>query len=352
MLKLQKLAVAAAISLMAVSAMASNFRAADQIYVPNAGHIQGSSGLFISDVFIANLSNDSVTISVIFSGLLGGTSQQKNYNDKFTLAANERKEFVDFFANTLGETSAFGQLIFNACKSGQDCVATQDPITGDSPNFRPISVETRIYAIPTGTTLAQNPPTVGQLFAGIPWYNFATSDAPDGYNKIFITGIRNTGSGAGTYRTNIGLANASQFSNTTIVVKLFAGNVPATPLATYQENFGPLGFHQQSLSAMFPAVAAAPTATNLFVTVEQTNSTPTPDAPDGCKPPNSNGGCPAFLAYGSVLDNVTSDPTTLEPQFTGQLTTLQIACIFNPSVANCSPKTGFKTIRHAVKPRG
>ena len=201
MLKLQKLAVAAAIWLLAVSAMASNFRAADQIYVPNAGHIQGSSGLFISDVFIANLSNDPVTISVIFSGLLGGTSQQKNYNDKFTLAANERKEFVDFFANTLGESSAFGQLIFNACKSGADCVATQDPISGDSPFFRPISVETRIYAIPTGTTLAQNPPTVGQLFAGIPWYNFATSDAPDGYNKIFITGIRNTGTGAGTTST-------------------------------------------------------------------------------------------------------------------------------------------------------
>jgi hypothetical protein len=341
MLKLQRLVVAAAVTMVAVSAMASNFRAADQIYVPNAGHIQGGSGIFITDAFVSNLSTDSVTISLIFSGLLNGVSAQQNFNDKFTLAPNERKEFVDFFGTTLGLNSAFGQLIFNACKTGTDCVATQDPTTGESPNFRPISVETRIYV---GTSVG----TVGQLFAGIPWYNFASEDAPTGYNKIFITGIRNTAtSGAGTFRANIGLTNASQFSNTALVVKLFAGNTApnGAPLATYQENFGPLGFHQQSLSAMFPTVAANAAATNLYVTVEQTSSTPTTDAPTGCLPK----GCPAFMAYGSVLDNQSSDPTTLEPQFLGQLNTLQIACIFNPSAATCKDA---KSIRRAVKPRG
>src|SRR4029078_6261873 len=141
MLKLQKLAVAAAVSLVAFSAMARNFRAADQVYVPNAGHTAGGSGTFISDMFVSNLSNDSVTVSVIFSGLLNGTAQQQNFNDKFQLAPQERKEFVDFFANTLGLNNAFGQVIFNACKTGSDCVATQDPNSGDSPFFRPISVE-------------------------------------------------------------------------------------------------------------------------------------------------------------------------------------------------------------------
>jgi hypothetical protein len=347
MLKLQRLVVAAAVTLFAVSAMASNFRAADQIYVPNAGHIQGGA-LFISDVFIANLSTDSVTISLIFSGQVNGVAgQQQNFNDKFTLAPNERKEFVDFFANVLGLNSAFGQLIFNACKSGTDCVATQDPITGESPNFRPISVETRIYGIPTGSTLAENPPTVGQLFAGIPWYNFASEDAPGGYSKIFITGIRNTGTSGGTFRTNIGLTNASQFSTTSLVVKLYAGNTApgGAPLATYQETYGPLAFKQQSLAQMFPTVPAGPTATNLYVTVEQTNTVATGDAPTGCLPK----GCPAFLAYGSALDNQTGDPTTLEPQFTGQLNTLQIACIFNPAAATCKDA---KSIRRAVKPRG
>jgi len=348
MLKFQKLVVAAAISLFAFSAMASNFRAADQVYVPNSGHTGGASGTFISDVFISNLSSDPVTISIIFSGLFNGTSQTQVFNDKFNLAANERKEFVDFFANQLGSTNAFGQLIFNACRQGANCAANQDPTTGISPDFRPISVETRIYAIPPGTTLAQNPPTVGQLFAGIPWYNFASSEAPAGFNKIFITGIRNTGQGPGTYRTNIGLVNASQFSNTTLKVSLYAGNNPSTPLATYQETFAPLGFHQQSLSAMFPTIAAGATATNLFAVVEQTSSTPVAEAPIGCLP----SGCPAFLAYGSALDNQTSDPTTLEPQFTGQLTDIQIGCIFNPDQYTCAQKTGGKPLHRAVKPRG
>ena len=261
MLKLQRLVVAAAISLLAVSAMASNFRAADQIYVPNSGHVAGASGTFISDVFIANLSPDPVDISIIFSGTLNNVGgQQQNFNNKFSLAAGERKEFVDFYANTLGLNSAIGQLIFNACKSGADCVATQDPNTGNSPNFRPISVETRIYAIPPGTSLndAVKPQTVGQLFAGLPWYNFASVEAPDGYNKIFITGIRNTGSGPGTYRTNIGLANASQFSTTTLIVKLYAGNNPSTPLATFSDTFAPLAVRQQSLSDE-PTVAAGAT---------------------------------------------------------------------------------------------
>ena len=49
-----KLAVAAAM-FVAVGAFASNFRVADQVYVPAAGHIVGGSQLFISDVFISNL---------------------------------------------------------------------------------------------------------------------------------------------------------------------------------------------------------------------------------------------------------------------------------------------------------
>jgi hypothetical protein len=341
MLKFHKLVVAAALSLFAVSAMASNFRAADQVYVPNAGHVQGGSGTFISDVFVSNLSSDSVTVSVIFSGLLNGVAGQQNFNDKFTLAPNEKKEFPDFFLNTLGLNSAFGQLIFNACKTGTDCVATQDPITGESPNFRPISVESRIYV---GTAAG----TVGQLFAGIPWYNFASEDAPEGYNKLLITGVRNTAtSGAGTFRTNIGVVNASQFSNTSIVLKLYNGASPSTPIATAQENLGPLGFVQKSLSSWFPTIPADASATNRFVTVEQINSSPAGDVPSGCLPK----GCPAFLAYGSALDNQSSDPTTLEPQFTGQLNSLQIACIFNPSAVSCKG-TNLKSIRRAVKPRG
>src|SRR5476651_2328177 len=57
MLRLKQVSVAAAMVLISASAMASNFRAADQVYVPVAGHTAVSANpTFISDIWIANLS--------------------------------------------------------------------------------------------------------------------------------------------------------------------------------------------------------------------------------------------------------------------------------------------------------
>src|SRR5439155_24492811 len=126
--------------------MASNFRAADQVYLPIAGHLAGGSGLFISDVYVANTEADSVTVSMIYSTSASGT-QNKNIAT-FTLAPGERKEFVDFF-NVFG-LSGLGQVIFNACKQNGNCDATTcqggDPSAGTCPDFRKISVESRIYS--------------------------------------------------------------------------------------------------------------------------------------------------------------------------------------------------------------
>jgi len=193
------------------------------------------------------------------------------------------------------------------------------------PDFRSISVESRIYSIPQGANPA-TAPTTGQLFSGIPWYNFVSSDAaPVGLDKIFITGLRNTGvtGTAGTYRGNLGMVNASQYSTTTLVVKLFDGHGAqiGTP---FQQTLSPLGHVQRNIGDMFSSFTGS-TATNAYVTVEQTNSQPTGDASaNGC--PN---GCPAFFAYGSVLDNSSGDATTLEPQYLKELTTAAINCIYN-----------------------
>jgi hypothetical protein len=342
MLNVKKLAVAAALILVAGSAFASNFRAADQVYVPVAGHVAGGSGTFISDVFLSNLSTDAVTVTVIFVPL-GATSTAQTNFPAIQLAANERKEYIDFFQSALGLSSGIGQLIFNACKQGADCgPATQDQF-GVSPFFRPISVESRIFSIPPGTVLSGNPPTTGQAFPGFPWYSFVSSDsATVGLDKIFITGLRNTGGAgtAGTYRGNIGLVNASQFSNTTLAVKLFNGATGAQIGSTFTTGLGPLGNAQVPVATAFPAFTGA-TATNAYITVEQIASTPTSDSPQTC----GASGCPAFFAYGSVLDNVSGDATTLEPQFTKALTDAAISCIYNP-VASCKATTGF---RRAVK---
>lgn len=329
---MKKLTVAAALLLCSAGAYASNFRGADQVYVPVAGHLRGSSGTFISDVYIANLSlTEEVKVSVIYQpfgpNLSCGndTCIGTEFKDVITLRAGERKEYKDFFNSALGLTTGFGQLIFNGCKSGVSCgPEAQDP-DGFSENFRPISVESRIYQVtdqrPTETT--------GQLFSGIPWYNFVSQlQAGVGLDKIFITGITHTGTAGqvGTFRTNIGLVNASQYSTTTLVVKLYQGTQTETDKkGEAQVTLQPLGNVQPGFATLFPT---APLGGNYFVTVEQRNSEPFGgNVPSGCLPQ----GCPAFLAYGSVLDNLSGDATTLEPQYLKELDPNAINVIYPSS---------------------
>ncbi|HEX9986533.1 MAG TPA: hypothetical protein VGF69_24965 [Thermoanaerobaculia bacterium] len=337
---MKKLAAVAAMSLCAVSAMASNFRAADQVYIPAAGHTVGGSGTFISDVFISNLSDDPVEVSVIYSA--GPNGSPTVFDDLILLAPRQRAEFVDFFVSKLGLQSGFGQLIFNACRQGADCGPGSQDEFGNSPNFRNIAVSSRIYSIPPNTNLTDNPapPTTGQFFAGIPWYNFVTQlQAANGLDRVFIHGIRNTGGvgTAGTYRSNIGLVNASQYSNTELVVRLFNGTTGQQVGSDFVQPLGPLGHAQVNVAAIFPAFAGT-TATNGYVTVQQRNTVKVQDAPATC-----NDGCPAFLAYGSVLDNRSGDATTLESVYERALTEDAINEIYPNG-------SGKSTMRRSVRP--
>lgn len=332
---MKKIAIAAAMTLCAAGAYASNFRAADQVYLPVAGHLAGSSGVFISDVYVSNLSTDPVDVSVVFqtSGANPANPKGTEYQNAITLRGLERKEYKDFFRTVLGQQAAFGQLIFNGCKSGTDCSVTD--ANGYSPNFRPISVESRIYQVANETQA--NLPTTGQLFSGIPWYNFVSQlQSNVGLDKVFITGITHTGNAGtpGTFRTNIGLVNASEYSTTTLDVKLYQGTMTAADMkGEALVNLGPLGNVQQGFAALFPGV---PFGANYFVTVEQKNSTPTGNAPASC-----DTGCPAFLAYGSVLDNLSGDATTLESQYLKELDPDALVIIYPPNA-------GKTTLRRSV----
>lgn len=311
-MSMKKFGVAVLVVLCALPVMASNFRAADQVYVPAAGKIAS----FASDMFVSNTNSFPVTVSVIASTGPGGT--QTLFTNLFNLAANERREFVDFIGtaqpNGLGLNGFLGQLIFNGCKQGTSCgTDTQDPNTGISPNFADITVESRIYS--TGSIAGLPAGTTGQLFSGIPWYNFASQDQQNnGLDTVFIVGLRQNSS----YRANIGLANASQFSNTTMVVKLFNGNGTRCG-SDFTINLGPLGHTQQNVSNMFSGCTGT-----FWATVNQQNSTATSDSPQSC----GTTGCAGFFAYGSVLDNVTNDATTMESQYTKSLNGAQIACIY------------------------
>ena len=335
MVKLKSV-VAVAVMFIAAGAMASNFRAADQVYVPIAGHVAGGGGTFISDVFMSNLSSDPVTVSVIFS--TGANGVQTNFNGVINLAANERREILDFFPTVLNLSTGLGQLVFNACKTGGDCTTTcSGAVNGACPDFRNISVESRIYSIAPGANQA-TAPTNGQLFSGFPWYNFVSSTAaPVGLDKVFITGLRNTSG----YRGNIGLVNASQCSTTTLVAKLFNGATGAQIGSNFTQVLSPLGQVQPSLGSIFPTFTGS-TATNAYITVEQTNVVPV--TTDSFCTAACGDGCPAFFSYGSVLDNQSNDATTLEPQFLKALPDAAINCIYNST--GCK---GAFNLKRAVK---
>lgn len=324
---MRKLGVAAALILSATGAFASNFRAADQVYVPVAAHASGSSGTFITDAYLANLTGDDVDVSVIYVplGENAGANTPAGLEElrgRITLRAFERKQYLDIFANTLGKPSAFGMLVFNGCKAGASCGTDTQNEDGVSPNFRSISVETRIYQI---TSSAPNPPTTGQLFAGTPWYSFVSKlQSTTGLNKVFITGLTQTGLAgqAGTFRSNIGVVNASEYSRTDIKFTLYQGRLnDADKKAEVVKSLGPLGNALYAFNALFPNF----TGSDYFVTVEQGTTQAVPTAPTSCEE-----GCPAFLAYGSVLDNISGDATTLEAQYLVEMNSAALAALFPP----------------------
>jgi hypothetical protein len=337
---MKKLTVAAALVLVAATASASNFRGADQVYIPIAGHVAGATGTFITDVYISNLSSDPVTVSVIFQerrpdlppdGVVG-----REFPNAITLRPFERKQYLDFFVSALNiNTLIVGQLIFNGCRTGQNCGPETQDVNGISPHFRPISVESRTYQV-----LPHRPgETTGQLLSGYPWYSFVSERQSNvDLDEVFITGITFTGTPGqvGTYRTNLGFVNASQYSSTTIVARLYRETLDQPVGVEARVGLAPLGNVSAGLNDWFPNV---PLGSNYFVIVSQTETQPFGNVPLGCED-----GCPAFIAYGSVLDNASGDATTLEPQYLIPLDGDAIDEIF-------PLQSGKRSVRRSVRSR-
>lgn len=337
--------VAVAMLLSALGAQASTFSAADQVYIPVAGHAAGAGGVFITDAYISNLSGDTVSVSAIVQPV-GVATNPNDVNtigtairDAFELAPFERRHFRDFFRTGLSIAgNSVGLVILNACKKGTSCGPENQDTDGYSENFRSISAETRIYLVPEEGV--PNQPTTGQLFSGVPWYSYVSEwQSAQNLDKVFITGITVTGGPgqAGTFRSNIGVVNASQFSSTDIVIRAYQGTLDTAGFK--QETvvrLTPLESFQRPFQVLFPALPSG----DYFVTVEQRGSVATPDAPASCAP----NGCPAFLAYGSVLDNVTGDATTLASQYLVPMSSEALAVLYGSGA-------GKSLFRRAVRHR-
>lgn len=268
---------------------ASSFRAADIVYLPAVARLQGGAGSFFkTDVTITNTSPTArVVVSVAYMPTGGGdnSTAPNTLKTLATLAPGERREITDIAQTVLGLDAANGFLIFFACREGGNCSACDTNAT-DCIN---ITVSGRIYN-DTGNG------TFGQSFPGIPWYNFVSVNSADrGLDTVSVNGVRQETN----FRSNIGMLNSSQFSTTTLRLKLFTST--GTLVGTKDQVLGPLGHIQ------YPVTNIASTFSGTgYITIEQVAVTPAPGQTDAN---------PGFMAYGSLIDNRTNDPTTLEAQY-------------------------------------
>jgi hypothetical protein len=340
---MKKLLIATALTMCAAGAYASNFRGGDQVYIPTAGRIvQSTNNTFISDVQLANLTADTVSVSVIYQPINTTTNPAvpstigQEFKDVIELAPFERKEYKDFFQSALNLQGGFGLLILNGCLKGANCGPSGTDDEANSANYRSISAESRIYSFKTQLGPATG--TVGQLFSGIPWYHFVSMlSAGAGLDEVFVTGVSHTANSGTGFRTNFGLVNASQYSTTTIMASLYKGRIRTEDrVAQTPITLTPLENIQRNFTALFPN---APFGDNYFVVFEQISSTPNPSG----VPSTCDQGCPAFLAYASVLDNVTNDATTLESQYLKELSAEAIFVIY-PTSAGKQPLR--RSVRH------
>jgi hypothetical protein len=320
MLNLKRFGLCAVIVLMAAaSAMASNFRAGDTVYLPSAGHVASGAVTFVTDAYITNLTTSTVEVSVAFAPTGGGDNSAvpgQTRNITPALAPNERRLISDITNAIFPEKSgSLGYLIFFACRQGGNCTSCDT----NPADCSLISVEARIYA--SGNPAV--PGTTGQLFPGIPWYSFVSmNDSAKGLDKVFITGLRQEGSrGVSGYRSNFGILNASQDYSTVIRVSVFTGT--GTLVASKDYNLPPLAHIQRGIGDVAPTFATS--GTTGYMLVEQISATIVPGGCQACDP--------GFLAYGSVADKLSDDPTTLESQY---LTQLDIGCVYG-SKANHRP---------------
>lgn len=305
----RKFLLGAATLLVAGVASANTFRAADLVYLPALARLQGGGGAFFkTDVVISNLTQDRVTVDVVYipTGASNDNSAAiETFTTLPTLAPGERRVLNDFVQTGLNLSEANGYALFLACRENGDCANCDD----DGADCRRISVSGRIYNDqPTGT--------FGQLFPGLPWYTYASIDSSDlGFNRVTINGARVSDQ----YRTNIGVVNSSAYSSTTL--RLTAFNAQNQQVGLTEITLGPLAHTQQPIQQLFTGFTG-----DGFVRIEQVGFNPGAGAEDPI---------PGFFAYGSLLDNRTGDPTTLEAIYDQQF---DFDCVF-----------GSKPVRRGVR---
>ncbi|MGE5235525.1 MAG: hypothetical protein ACM3O7_04135 [Acidobacteriota bacterium] len=336
---MRSLAIAAAVGVLLVAHQGfAMFRSGDVVVVPVAAATQGlHSSNWRTDLEILNVGSDPVDIRIAllpsggadnqvwfddFSRQLGWSSDFGHYlpappptdpTSHSPLAQIQPGELVtlDDVLSNWGLDGVKGALVVFAYKTGT--FTTTDPAAAIAGR---IVVNSRTYSLSEGSD--GSPRTFGQQVPGLPWHGFTGSGDPAAaYSRVTFAGVREDDS----YRTALGLVNLSD-RLTTIEVTLNASD--GTALATRDivlEPFAHLQFDRAIRSLFEVSSDQYPSVVGATATAAVKGWEPAVGAGDPT---------PAFIAYGSRIDNQTNDPVYLEPSYDSEL---PWDCVFNG--ANC-----------------
>lgn len=268
----RKLVTRIALSLLLLAAAAPSgaaVRPSLEQFLPSVAHATGAlpGSEFRTDVWIYNPGATPARVTIAFSyrGPNPAASPDPVIVD---VEAEEVLELDDLILTEFGLSAAVGGLRFSS--------------------NQPIVVTARIYDVSVQGTNGTG--TAGQFFAATP-----LADAVPAGGVTDVVGVRAykaEGASFPTWRTNIGFMNASAEETTVQVTLWLEDGTEYPPSGTVTDTFTLAAWEPRQLNDVF-SVLKRPYATNVRCRIEVLD-----------------GG--SVVAFGSMLDGRTNDPSTLE----------------------------------------
>lgn len=312
----------------------AGFQVADLVFVPIVSSETGANeSVWRSDVTFFNAGDVDIDIAVVFLPT-GVSSNSVRFRDRSTWLGGRESDGFGIVDTTLADIPPNGTVVIEdivgthwpedatAYGNGALVVFAYEADTLEDDGSRVASnvvVNSRTF---NQTTILQQDPnnddrfvevdtTYGQTIPGVPWYNLAYSedfsDDEDLSSQLLLGGVEND-----DFRYNVGILNASD-PQTQVSLRLQPFQADGSPFLDGDGNeissivsMPPLA-HLQYFRVMSTVLGLDPDVDDLDgVTIRvswigwQTS---------GVDP------VPAITSYGSIVDNVSNDPTTVLPSF-------------------------------------
>jgi hypothetical protein len=339
-----------AVLLVVTPAMAS-FQAADLIYIPAVAQTLGSgTSTWKTDVYITNVDEVAIDVAMVYlpSGLI---SNAGFFTDRTYWLGGREADGFGFLNEALAGIPPNGTVVLRdvvgeywvdqAGLNGLGAMVVfayeADTLEDDGTRvYRNAIANARIFndtvqweRDPDGHGFVEVPATYGQPMPGVAWYNLADPAAiGDDFDFTFM--ILTGGEETAHYRYNLGLLNASDpQTEITVALQAFQANgepytndegdplialqrVPVLAHLQWYRVFSTLWDLEEVEAAMIKVSFVAWAST----------------APDPI---------PAFITYGSLIDESSDDPTTILGSFADPY---DIECMWDGGGTPVAPKGG------------